>query len=119
MCRWILALLLICNLFEVCIGMSCLCVRICPNETSLLNSDTKVNLIINLFHPEKERLRVETLTYCSLDMFEAGTETVASTRGRWALLLMMKDPEVQSRCYVTPTQLDTIWEVVRDDVVLK
>lgn len=37
---------------------------------------------------------VENLVYCTLDMLEAGTETMTSTL-RWALLFMMKYPEVQ------------------------
>lgn len=38
--------------------------------------------------------RVENLAFCTLDMFEAGTQTMTSTL-RWALLFMMKYPEVQ------------------------
>lgn len=38
--------------------------------------------------------RVENLAYCTLDMFEAGTETVTSTL-RWALLNMIKYPVIQ------------------------
>ncbi|CAB1326475.1 unnamed protein product [Coregonus sp. 'balchen'] len=36
----------------------------------------------------------ENLVYCSLDLFEAGTETMTNTL-RWALLYMVKYPEVQ------------------------
>ncbi|XP_070989343.1 cytochrome P450 2J2-like isoform X5 [Oncorhynchus clarkii lewisi] len=36
----------------------------------------------------------ENLVYCSLDLFEAGTETMTNTL-RWALLYMVKYPDVQ------------------------
>ncbi|KAL2094931.1 hypothetical protein ACEWY4_009650 [Coilia grayii] len=42
--------------------------------------------------------RVENLVYCTLDMFEAGTETVTSTL-RWALLNMIKYPVVQEEVH--------------------
>ncbi|XP_063059519.1 cytochrome P450 2J2-like isoform X2 [Engraulis encrasicolus] len=42
--------------------------------------------------------RVENLAYCTLDMFEAGTETVTSTL-RWALLNMIKYPVIQEEVH--------------------
>ncbi|KAJ8376314.1 hypothetical protein SKAU_G00068940 [Synaphobranchus kaupii] len=39
---------------------------------------------------------IETLTYCTLDMFEAGTETSATTL-RWGFVFMMKNPEIQKK----------------------
>ncbi|KAL4634977.1 cytochrome P450 2J2-like [Arapaima gigas] len=39
---------------------------------------------------------LETLTICTLDLLEAGTETTATTL-RWALVYMMKYPEVQKK----------------------
>uniref|UniRef100_A0A667XRK3 Cytochrome P450, family 2, subfamily AD, polypeptide 6 n=1 Tax=Myripristis murdjan TaxID=586833 RepID=A0A667XRK3_9TELE len=38
----------------------------------------------------------ETLTICTLDLFEAGTETAATTL-RWALVFMMNYPEIQEK----------------------
>uniref|UniRef100_A0AAR2L2D0 Cytochrome P450 2J2-like n=1 Tax=Pygocentrus nattereri TaxID=42514 RepID=A0AAR2L2D0_PYGNA len=39
---------------------------------------------------------IETLVMATLDMFEAGTETVATTI-RWGLFFMMKYPEIQTK----------------------
>ncbi|XP_030648629.1 cytochrome P450 2J2 [Chanos chanos] len=39
---------------------------------------------------------VDNLAFCTLDLFEAGTETITTTL-RWALLLMMKYPDVQGQ----------------------
>ncbi|XP_061095521.1 cytochrome P450 2J2-like [Conger conger] len=39
---------------------------------------------------------IETLTYCILDMFEAGTDTSATTL-RWGFVFMMKNPEIQRK----------------------
>ncbi|KAJ8277872.1 hypothetical protein GJAV_G00081090 [Gymnothorax javanicus] len=38
----------------------------------------------------------ETLKFCVVDMFEAGTETTATTL-RWGFVFMMKNPEIQKK----------------------
>ncbi|XP_064189694.1 cytochrome P450 2J2-like [Anguilla rostrata] len=40
----------------------------------------------------------ETLAFCTLDMFEAGTETAATTL-RWGFVFMMKYPEIQKKVH--------------------
>lgn len=45
---------------------------------------------------EEAGFNLESLVVCTLDMAEAGIETVATTL-RWALFFMIKYPEIQGR----------------------
>lgn len=111
-----------------------LCVKslLCDQPSShyhsswLIGKLTYQSLLLQRRNDREAGFRVENLAFCTLDMFEAGTQTMTSTL-RWALLFMMKYPEVQSRYHVTPTLLSTflefcvyIWEcVLWGDTTLK
>lgn len=46
---------------------------------------------------------LETLVFASMDLFEAGTETLTTTL-RWGLLFLLKYPDVQSE-YPEPKEM--------------